>query len=277
MDLSSHTPLSRRDGDRLGALTALEASGRKGGSVATSRRWARVVLAVGLLLPAGAAGAQEAPEAPEAPAPRGSISIVKQAIPQRYQDFQFRMTGDFGSGAPHGFLLDDDDASTLPNYRVFTGLAPGVYTFTEVGADGWKLADIDCGGAAGTQRNGSTVSITITDQGENVTCVFVNEKVRPETVDVGPAPTNSDTSQPVVDEGPGRVLPDLVTNAVGDAAPVGETAKAARELRVLPRTGPSAGSVLGGLGLIAAGALLLAADRRRSRRRVDAAADGVTR
>jgi hypothetical protein len=248
--------------------------------MAASRHWAGVAVAVGLLLPvlAGAAVAQEAQEVTETPQPpaTGSVTIIKKAMPQRYQDFRFTISGDFGSTAVRSFLLDDDNVSARPNFKVFSGLAPGTYSVTEVGVDGWTLVDLDCGDDAAAHREGSTVTVTITHQAEHVTCMFVNEKAQAKNVEVPPpAPktsseASSETAQPVVDAGPGQqpVLPDSITTSQGEAAPVGEAnATVTREIRVLPATGPSTGWMTTGLLLIAAGALLLAVDRRRSRRR----------
>jgi hypothetical protein len=102
----------------------------------------------------------------------GSITIVKNAIPDDAQDFAFTTTGT-GLSA---FSLDDDTNPTLPNQRTFTGLADGAYSVTESDVEGWTLDNVTCS-AGGTvdATNPSRVNITIAG-GTDVTCTFVNEE-----------------------------------------------------------------------------------------------------
>jgi hypothetical protein len=201
---------------------------------------------------AGTAGAQEVPppgdQEPvvEQPAPTGTITVSKRAVPQRYEDFRFVLGGDFGSGVDRSFMLDDDNGSALPNARTFRDLGRGTYFITEADHEGWVLRDIECSGGS-VARDGRTVTITITEAAETVTCMFVNELVRPGTVDVPPAQPGPET-QPVlpVNEGtpaqPGGAAPvEGTTNVLGDATPAGmdspgKVAQAARDLKELPRT-----------------------------------------
>ncbi|MGH2764430.1 MAG: prealbumin-like fold domain-containing protein, partial [Actinomycetota bacterium] len=102
----------------------------------------------------------------------GSITIVKDALPDDPQDFGFSTTGGL---SPATFSLDDDADGTLSNTRTFTGLLPGTYGVTE-GADppGWALTDLDCtGGGGNTSDAGQTATIGL-DPGEAVTCTFEN-------------------------------------------------------------------------------------------------------
>jgi hypothetical protein len=70
----------------------------------------------------------------------GSITIVKDAMPDDPQDF------DFTSSDPSigNFSLDDDSDPSLPNGITFTGLLAGSYRFTETVPVGWVLSEIRC-------------------------------------------------------------------------------------------------------------------------------------
>jgi len=101
---------------------------------------------------------------------RGSITVIKDAVPDDAQDFAFTTTGDGLSG----FSLDDDADGTLPNTTTFSNLAPGAYTVTEAVVDGWDLTVLACSDGT-TDLATRTASITL-GAGENVTCTFTNTK-----------------------------------------------------------------------------------------------------
>ena len=107
----------------------------------------------------------------------GTITIVKDAVPNSGLDFNFTSTGGL---SPSSFALDDDADPTLSNSRTFANLAPGPYTVTEAGLPiaGWDLTDLVCmGGGANTSTNTATGVSTIgLDAGENVTCTYTNTK-----------------------------------------------------------------------------------------------------
>lgn len=221
----------------------------------SSRRLAGLTLALGLLVSGavGTAGAQEVPppgdQEPvvEVPvAPTGTITVSKRALPQRYEDFRFTLGGDFGSGVDRSFMLDDDNGSALPSSRTFTNLGWGTYVITEVDHEGWALRDVQCSGGT-VARDGRTVTITITEAAETVTCTFVNELIRPGTVDVPGVQPGSETQPGLpVNEGTpaqpgGAAAVEGSTNVQGDAAPFGpdvpgRVGQAARDLKELPRT-----------------------------------------
>ena len=107
----------------------------------------------------------------------GTITIIKDAVPDDAQDFSFTTTG---TGLA-GFSLDDDADPTLSNTKSFTGLAPGSYSVTEgdptvVGFDLTKLACVETGTAnSTTDVSTRTASITL-DPGETVTCTYTDTK-----------------------------------------------------------------------------------------------------
>ncbi|HEX5369846.1 MAG TPA: hypothetical protein VFY10_10575, partial [Dehalococcoidia bacterium] len=98
----------------------------------------------------------------------GSITIVKNAVPNSTQDFGF--TGDLGA-----FTLDDDGNNNngLSNTSVFNNLTVNSYAVTENLTAGWLTQSITC-------SDGSTTSVVTRSAiiqlsgGEDVTCTFVN-------------------------------------------------------------------------------------------------------
>lgn len=98
----------------------------------------------------------------------GYVTIVKDAVPNDAQDFEF--TGGLG-----GFFLDDDANGTLSNTRLFT-VAFGVYAVTEVAVSGWTLSGIVCADPnSNTTTLGSTATINLdAANGDAVTCTFTN-------------------------------------------------------------------------------------------------------
>ena len=101
----------------------------------------------------------------------GSITILKNAVPDDAQDFAFTTTG---TGLT-GFSLDDDANVTLPNQKTFSGLAAGTYTVAEGSVAGWTLTSLTCSPSASVTVTGATASINLA-AGANVTCTFVNTK-----------------------------------------------------------------------------------------------------
>lgn len=98
----------------------------------------------------------------------GSITIIKDALPNNAQSFQF--TGDLGS-----FTLVDDTGGS--NSRTFTR-PPGIYTVAETVPAGWDLVNITCSDPDGqTVATLGTASAAIDlDSGEGVVCTFSNGK-----------------------------------------------------------------------------------------------------
>jgi hypothetical protein len=112
----------------------------------------------------------------------GSITIVKNAVPDAAQDFDFDNTG---AGVPADLDLDDDADGTLPSSQTFGDLPAGSRSFTETAVAGWTLTNIQCTGATSSTITigadsdfdagdaGVTVGLAL---GENVTCTFTNTR-----------------------------------------------------------------------------------------------------
>jgi hypothetical protein len=98
-------------------------------------------------------------------AAQGSVTIVKQTLPQNAGGQMFAFAGGLGA-----FSLTGGQSSTIPN------LEPGTYDVSEALPAGWQLTQITCvdpDGGSTFNLAGSTASIDL-DAGENVTCTFLN-------------------------------------------------------------------------------------------------------
>lgn len=100
--------------------------------------------------------------------PKGTITIVKNAIPNACQVFNF--TGSLGT-----FALNDSACWDIPRKKRFPALKPGLFKVTEETAAGWTLSNISCTGGS-TVRNGSSIMIKLVPGG-NVFCLFINEQL----------------------------------------------------------------------------------------------------
>ncbi|MDQ3093924.1 MAG: hypothetical protein M3Q70_01980 [bacterium] len=121
---------------------------------------------------------------------KGSITIIKDAVPNHAQDFAFTTTG---SGLS-SFLLDDDANATLSNTKTFSNLLPGTYSVTETATTGWDMTGLVCG--AGGSVNGSTATITLA-AGANVTCTYTNKLRGQIIVSKVTDPANDTTGFPI--------------------------------------------------------------------------------
>jgi hypothetical protein len=126
----------------------------------------------------------------------GTITILKNALPDDAQDFAFTTTGT-GLSA---FSLDDDADATLSNQRTFSGLSAGSYTVTEASATGWALTSLTCS-AGGTADPGTRTATITLAAGANVTCTFVNTRQGGGVLPGNPTPTPGGTTP---QQGPGQ-------------------------------------------------------------------------
>ena len=103
----------------------------------------------------------------------GTITIVKDGLPNDAQDFTYTTTG-VGLSP---FTLDDDPGSVSPtNSQLFVDLAPGTFTITEGAVSGWTLSSIGVTGAASYSTSGSTTTVNLA-AGENVVVRYTNTKL----------------------------------------------------------------------------------------------------
>jgi len=78
--------------------------------------------------------------------PTGSLTIVKQTVPEGGEGFEFD-AGDLGT-----FTLDDDGSV------VFNDLEAGAYTVIEFAAEGWAFAQVECT-ALDWSQSGASVTV----------------------------------------------------------------------------------------------------------------------
>jgi hypothetical protein len=109
---------------------------------------------------------------------RGSITIVKDAVPNDRQDFDFTALGE-------SFSMDDDSGAAgednvLSDFRTFADLGANVtYLLSEAMPPAvWRLVEIRCNGESVTVDLATREAAVTLGPGENVTCTFVN--FRPE-------------------------------------------------------------------------------------------------
>ena len=147
---------------------------------------------------------------------RGSIRIIKEAVPQGPQNFSF--TGSFGP-----FSLDDDPSdTTLPNQQTFTGLAPDSYNVSETVPKGWSLSGIAC--SDGTKSSTPKVSIDLPPGGA-VSCTFKNgQDPEPPPTPPTPPPPSPPVTPPVA--------PPTTGGGVAPAPPKPPVLPARTQLRV---------------------------------------------
>ncbi|MCX6098165.1 MAG: ice-binding family protein [Caldiserica bacterium] len=94
-------------------------------------------------------------DAPAAPGLAGTITIIKNTVPNGQQDFNFTIVG---PSLNSSFALDDDADPTLPNWELFGGLLAGTYIISEQAVAGYSLIGI----AGATSFDLSTMTATVT-------------------------------------------------------------------------------------------------------------------
>lgn len=188
----------------------------------------------------------------------GSLTIVKDAVPDSAQDFSF--SGDLGD-----FALDDDADGTLPNSFTADNLETGDYSVTESMPATWTLTGISCMDGEGSvdpvSMDLATGALTVhVNNGQNVTCTFTNVQqgmavvqkvVLPDTDptsftfsgDVAGSAANGETLQLVVPVPPATGLTsqetvpdgwDLASIVCDDGDSTGDTASATATFNVAP-------------------------------------------
>ncbi|MBK8758261.1 MAG: hypothetical protein IPM08_14410 [Actinomycetales bacterium] len=101
----------------------------------------------------------------------GTVTIIKDAIPNSAQDFSFTLASATSSKT---FPLDDDADPTLSNTATYK-VAPGTWTLTEAATSGWDLSSISCVGGTYTV-SGATATLTV-ESDKTITCTYTNKYV----------------------------------------------------------------------------------------------------
>ena len=99
-----------------------------------------------------------------------TVTIVKDAVPNDAQDFEYTTTG----AGLSGFSLDDNADATLSNTKVFTvsGADFGSKSITESAQAGWDLTALEC--SEGDANLGTRTATLSVDPGDAITCTFTN-------------------------------------------------------------------------------------------------------
>jgi len=151
------------------------------------------------------------------------IIVIKDAIPDDPQDFDFTVTGEPTTIDPFK-LDDDDDDATLLNTVTYEVL-PGTYVVTETVPGGWDLTKIeivqDPTGDSTTDLTENKATLNVAE-GETVTVKFTNEKTLKEAeLDFGDAP-NSPYPTLLVNNGARHIIGNIWMGATVDAEPDGQ-------------------------------------------------------
>ena len=125
----------------------------------------------------------------------GSITVIKDAIPDDSQVFTFTSTT---LSSP--FYLDDDGVGD--NFTIFSGLGAGTYDVTETVPTGWDLTSIVISDpSGGSSSSGSTATIDLAE-GESVVVLFTDTKRGKIIVDKVTDPSGSSQSFDFLVTGP---------------------------------------------------------------------------
>jgi hypothetical protein len=159
-----------------------------GGHIATRRDWGAANSAVAipgspyhmrLIDLDGSGGNQDRSLSADAVIFPGSITIIKDAVPNSAQDFAFGTTGGL---TPATFSLDDDSDATLSNTQAYSNITSFVtYTVAETTVSAWTVSFatppcvLTSGNGGGSSVSGSTVTINM-KEGENYSCTFTNTR-----------------------------------------------------------------------------------------------------
>jgi uncharacterized repeat protein (TIGR01451 family) len=143
----------------------------------------------------------------KSPPELGSITIIKDAVPQSSTVFNFTGTDPIGA-----FKLSDDGKSSKvnpPSRMTFDGLLAGSYTVSEKATVGWRLTDLSCNRKSSSVVKGRQVTIDLR-AGEVVTCRFQNTRNDKPDPPTPPDPPDPPTPPPPT---PPTPTPDVTPSA----------------------------------------------------------------
>jgi hypothetical protein len=193
----------------------------------------------------------------------GSITIIKDAVPDNAQDFGYSTTGGL---SPSTFTLDDDADTTYLNTQTYSGITSFVtYTVAETKVSAWTVTfpDGPCaltsgnGGGSTAAQTTTTATVTINmKEGENYSCTFTNTRSNG-TIILNKSVTNSYGGNAGVDDF-GLTIGGTARNSGGSISATPGTAYAINEAGLagytfVSITGTGCPSALGGTVTVAAG------------------------
>ncbi|MES3006023.1 MAG: hypothetical protein V4664_03700 [Patescibacteria group bacterium] len=103
----------------------------------------------------------------------GTITIVKDTVPNDTQDFSFTTTG---SGLSSFSLDDDGETTILSNTKTFANLFPGSYSVTEGLQAGYSLTGLSCTDPTSNSTTdlGNRIANINVGASETVSCTYTN-------------------------------------------------------------------------------------------------------
>ena len=144
---------------------------------------------------------------------RGSITVVKDAVPNLADDFSFT------SATLGGFILDDDADAARSNTASFANLVPGSHAVTEQAVAGWALASVTCIDTNTLTDVPTATATVVVDPGDNITCTFVNVAA-PGTITVNKTTRGGDGTFGYTLAGAGDIVVPSITTASGTGTTV---------------------------------------------------------
>ena len=159
----------------------------------------------------------------------GSLSVVKDTVPDGPQDFSFTANN---AASPASFQLDDDANATLSNTQLLSGVVDGQsYVITEAASAGFNLSAIACSGTANEAVDLANRRVTVPFvAGQTISCTFTNDQagslsVVKDTVPDGPQDF-SFTANNAASPASFQLDDDAERDVVEHAAPVGGCGRA---------------------------------------------------
>jgi uncharacterized repeat protein (TIGR01451 family) len=104
------------------------------------------------------------------------IRVIKDAVPNDPQDFNFTLIDQARPTHPTNFTLDDDSDPTYVNTAQYSVKA-GTYSVSESAVTGWDQTSATC--ISSNAGKTPTPANIVLDAGETVTCTFTNTKQNP--------------------------------------------------------------------------------------------------
>jgi hypothetical protein len=149
-----------------------------------------------------------------------TLRVVKNAVPQSAQVFDYTLTGPI---APASFSLVDSGSST--NSQTFTDLPAGDYTVTEGSVTGWVNTDITCSDVVepdlGRRTTIDRAAVSFTAHlrfGQTVDCTFTNTQIQPGSITVHKKAVGGDGVFTFAGSGPGVLTTFAITTSGAEHA-----------------------------------------------------------
>ena len=149
-----------------------------------------------------------------------TLRVVKNAVPQSAQSFDYTLTG---PTAPAAFSLVDSGSGA--NSQTFTDLPAGDYTVTESPVPGWVNTGITCSDVVepdlGRRTTIDRAAPSFTAHlrfGQTVDCTFTNTQIQPGSITVNKKAVGGDGAFDFTGTGPGVLTAFTITTSGAEHA-----------------------------------------------------------